>query len=524
MSNADGSTEAASSDNGSSDSSVVPAIPAPINRPPFHFFGGRSSNPEAGALVTRYRYYGRLDPRSDSSMIMPTHVVPLNFFSVVPFDELGPKQGSIVTVFSIWNTMMGTALLSMPWALNQAGLILGLLFILAMGILAFYTAFRVVDATEKCSAAGQNIEFADVCRFYFGKWGDRVALWFSLISLIGATIVYWVLMSNFLYFTGTCVYEAIYDSGSPWSVISMNTSMGCDVICATHAPGPSLDSGNSTTFYKVWQLRRTVPWFLVILVFPILNFESPTFFTKFNGLGTVSVFYLLVFVSAKVVQCGVHIDISPNNLDGVELFKSTFPSLTGTLALSYFIHNCIVTILKNQKNPKNNVRDLGTAYSLVYVTYTAVALLFYISFPLKKDCIADNFLNNFGPGDLLSAVARIFLLFQMLTVYPLITFLIRIQFFYYVSGKVYPSLTHVISLNFTLILAGILFAMFLPSVGSILRFVGSASGLVYVFTLPCLVHLKRLHAEGRLTWMSASLHGGIIVAGVANLLSQFALL
>lgn len=509
---------------GSSDNSgnaVVPAIPPPGNRTPFHFFGPpRSSNPEAGALVSRYRYYGRLDPRSDSSLIMPSHVVPTNFFSIVPFDELGPKQGSIVTIFSIWNTMMGTALLTMPWALNQAGLVLGLIFMISMGLLAFYTAYRVVEGTEKCSSLGQNIEFSDVCRYYFGKWGDRIALWFSLMSLIGATIVYWVLMSNFLYYTGTCIYEAINDSDSPWSVIKMNTSMGCDVVCPNHTD--TILPDNATMFYKVWQLKRTVPWFLVILIFPLLNFESPTFFTKFNGLGTVSVFYLLIFVSIKLGKCGVHMNLAPGSVDGVEFFKSTFPSLTGTLALSYFIHNCIVTITKNQKCPQNNVRDLGVAYSLVGFTYTAVAVIFYTAFPLNKNCIADNFLNNFGPGDLLSAVARVFLLFQMLTVYPLLTFLVRIQFYYSTLGKVYPSVFHVIALNVCIVLIGISFAMFFPSVGSILRFVGSASGLVYVFTLPCLVHLKRLHAEGRLTWWSAALHGGIIVAGVANLLGQFA--
>jgi len=33
----------------------------------------------------------------------------------------------------------------------------------------------------------------------------------------------------------------------------------------------------------------------------------------------------------------------------------TFPALTGILALAYFIHNCIVSIMRNQRNPENNV-------------------------------------------------------------------------------------------------------------------------------------------------------------------------
>ena len=39
------------------------------------------------------------------------------------------------------------------------------------------------------------------------------------------------------------------------------------------------------TFNKVWQQTLTVPFVLVVLLGPLVNFKSPTFFTKFNALG-----------------------------------------------------------------------------------------------------------------------------------------------------------------------------------------------------------------------------------------------
>ncbi|KIH56942.1 hypothetical protein ANCDUO_12874 [Ancylostoma duodenale] len=58
-----------------------------------------------------------------------------------------PKtQNSIVTIFSLWNTMMGVSLLSMPWALYQAGLVVGLAILLAMAFLCFYTAYLVIES------------------------------------------------------------------------------------------------------------------------------------------------------------------------------------------------------------------------------------------------------------------------------------------------------------------------------------------------------------------------------------------
>lgn len=124
----------------------------------------------------------------------------------------------------------------------------------------------------------------------------------------------------------------------------------------------------------------TVPILLAIVTFPLLNFKSPTFFTKFNVLGTISVLYVLLFNGARLIKCGVHISLSdvtsevyaarklifnpsavfhPNWVTAkvVSAFSLNFPALTGTLTLSYFIHNCILTILRHQENPKNNVSD-----------------------------------------------------------------------------------------------------------------------------------------------------------------------
>ena len=40
-----------------------------------------------------------------------------------------------------------------------------------------------------------------------------------------------------------------------------------------------------TDFYQYWNKQKTVPFFLVIIIVPLMNIKSPTFFTKFNALG-----------------------------------------------------------------------------------------------------------------------------------------------------------------------------------------------------------------------------------------------
>ena len=43
----------------------------------------------------------------------------------------------------------------------------------------------------------------------------------------------------------------------------------------------------------VWGQFTTVPLFLILFLFPLVNLKSATFFTKFNALGTVSILFIL---------------------------------------------------------------------------------------------------------------------------------------------------------------------------------------------------------------------------------------
>ena len=55
---------------------------------------------------------------------------------------------------SIWNTMMGTSLLSVPWALSQSGLIMGLAIAIGMSLIAAYTASIILKTHSKESKYG----------------------------------------------------------------------------------------------------------------------------------------------------------------------------------------------------------------------------------------------------------------------------------------------------------------------------------------------------------------------------------
>lgn len=118
----------------------------------------------------------------------------------------------------------------------------------------------------------------------------------------------------------------------------------------------SSPNGTVSTFDSYWNLGLTVPIYLAVLLLPLICFKSATFFTKFNALGTVSVFYIVAFVVIKASQWGIHIEfVDTTSPFFVPLLRPNFPALSGMLALALYLHNCVVSIMKNNKDQENNV-------------------------------------------------------------------------------------------------------------------------------------------------------------------------
>lgn len=54
-----------------------------------------------------------------------------------------------VSSFSVWNTIMGSSLLTMPWGIQNAGLLMGIITIVMMGGLCLYTTHKILQVQTK---------------------------------------------------------------------------------------------------------------------------------------------------------------------------------------------------------------------------------------------------------------------------------------------------------------------------------------------------------------------------------------
>lgn len=134
--------------------------------------------------------------------------------------------------------------------------------------------------------------------------------------------------------------------------------------------------------------------------------------------------------------------------------------------------------------------------------------------------ILQNLLNNFPKWDGLTIGVRIVLLFQLLTVFPLLAYMLRIQLLSSIC-KTECNRSLVLVVNLILVFICILFATFMPYIGTITRYTGALSGLIYVFTLPSLLHLSILKRQRKLSVCALLIHLSIPIIGVLNLVAQF---
>jgi len=386
------------------------------------------------------------------------------------------KQSSIVTIFSLTNTMLGSSLLSLPWAFTQAGFGTSLAIVMICGFVCFYTAYLIVK-----NAAGQD-DFSVMCRDCLGRPGYYISIACSILVLVGAAIAYDIIMSHSLF----------------------DFVNGLRDLISPHATGGIYD--------KIWT-DRTVPLFLVALLFPFVNLKEFVVLVKLNSVGIVSLLYLLFFIPfSSFYKREIEFKKLPQ-------YENKFYYLAGILTLAFLIHNCVISILKNNRHQEKNGRDLFAAYVVVGLTYSLVGAAGFVGYGL--DAIPQDFLKLFPTTDIYSLVARFLMVIQLFSVYPLLLFIIRLQFFSMFTTAPYPGWWKVLILNFLVAATTTLFAMYYPQIGEVLRFTGAFCGLIYVFVLPVGVHWVMQKRRNELTKMSIFLHSLLIVFAVAILVSQF---
>lgn len=369
-----------------------------------------------------------------------------------------------------------------------------------------------------------------MCRDYFGWIGEKSAWVASVFVFFSAMCAYDILMTDSLFENAKAFRQIAANSPTPLPDV-----WWCSSIPFLSNPFHTLLICGESAFLNALPLQRTdiaAAGLIFLVVFPLTNLKGFTVLVKLNSVGIACVLYIMGFIIVQSLAVeGVKMPVPP--------LQPRFYFLGGVMMLSFFIHSAIISIMKNNRNQEKNARDLGIAYILVAVSYLSVGAAGYLAYN-RLGVIPQDFLQVFDHRNIPALIARFALLFQLISVYPLLGMIVRIQVFGVLWKNVYPSWIHVLMLNVFLTVASTLFAMFYPNVGTVLRFtgpvIGSSSlkirpwrpfltvsaGLLLVLVIPIGVKMKEVYKEhGYLPYWITCAHIFMVLLGMTLLVAQF---
>ena len=332
---------------------------------------------------------------------------------ILPQKASPKKISSIQTIFSIWNTMIGSSMLSIPYNVYLAGIIPTIFIGILYGLVCFLTCSVVVKL------GGNREDFAEIVYnyFYYGfgpksaKVGKIFQITFNLLINTGATFIYFVIINQNL-FPCLCVLLKFFSV--------------------------DIDSYDLTPYFYRFSLFYCA-LIVCVIVFPFTILKEIRFLVKFNSLGIYFISALLIFVIyqgiASLAKDSFHFEYK-ENIEGSKdryllLFGERIELISGALSLGFFCHSVILSIMKNNRNQENNQRDLFIAYILVTLTYIIIGIMGYIGF--SGSDFSSKFEKNwfmFSKSDNHFILAlKLLNVVQLVSVFPIIFFNVRDQLF-----------------------------------------------------------------------------------------------
>lgn len=142
-------------------------------------------------------------------------------------------------------------------------------------------------------------------------------------------------------------------------------------------------------------------------------------FIKINSFGVIFICIIVIFILSYGFYSFSNTTFVISNDDNdyesktrnISLFRNQFSSLAGMMTLGYFLHNISLSIVKENRNPENNLRDVFIGYLLVFLSYSLIGSLGYLGFSGAFFSVSirttQNLLYMFDATDVLAFLIRI---------------------------------------------------------------------------------------------------------------------
>ncbi|KAJ2808920.1 hypothetical protein H4R20_000514 [Coemansia guatemalensis] len=344
--------------------------------------------------------------------------------------------------FNLVNTIIGSGILALPYAMKEAGFYFGIFLMIAVAALAWASLNTLIYSGRRVGL----YKYESVSEAALGQSG-RYLLTFALaVNSVGSCISYLIIIGD----TATPIVQGIFGQ-------SVFTSR--QTVIAVAATGFTL---------------------------PLLFFRTLAPLVRASVASTLCLPFIVAIVAVR--GPAYRVTPAPTPVFG--------PSVLPALGVIAFAYSCTQVCYQSygtleRKTLAGWSRASGFAVGLAVAIYLAFSIISYQSFGLETQ---PNLLNNFASDDTLANVARALLAFSLTLTYPMQFYPIRDLFGESLGLSLDAQLPQQRSwfhaLTMLLFGATLAVALTVDDLGFVFKLIGTGASSLLVLGLPGIIYLR----------------------------------
>jgi len=389
----------------------------------------------------------------------------------------GSTDGSVWgSVFNLCNSAIGAGILALPYAVQQTGVVLGLICMFVMCLTLAFTN-KILVWTARLNPAAKSYE--KLVKDVFGNKASYLTTFSVILTTFGACAGFLVIIGDVL---PPLVKLVITNSKYDWLSHRIVVTGVCSIIG-------------------------------ILPLASLKNFNSLRFSSTLAIISVSFTVFVILFRSAQTFP------LSEEIKEKVSLFKYSM-GIFDALPLISFAFGCHMQMipifgeLKDNHVPRRINTVIASTSMTCILLYSITATFGYLQFPTSKE---GNILKNYSDTDVLVNVARALLCFVIVCHYPPSNYCCRAALDYLFIGNPKPSTAR--RLTWTFIIWGFAFivAILVPKIDVVFGLIGATANSLIVFIFPALflINLNHLYDwEGTREYPAFLIGVAILVVGI----------
>ena len=376
-------------------------------------------------------------------------------------EKQGEEASKLSTSFNYINSILGSGIIGMPYALKNAGICLGMLLFILVSLISNYTLRLMIRNGELSGSSS----YQGVMTFCFGRPG------FVFISII-----------QFIF---------------PFlSVVGFNVGVG-DTLSKVF--GAFIGEDPQTSSLLILNRNVIIAVSLLTILLPLSLYKDIDKLAKTSFLSSLAILFLMISVFIRYVNLAPSLS---NSSHSMTLFNwSGIPKAVGLMVFSYTVHHNSMLLYSSMKEKTEDAWAKVThiSISVVFISVVFVGVSGYFTF---LDYTQGDRLENYCYDDTLINVSRVLFAMTLLLTGPIEIFIAREV----LSNMIWaentpPSLLYHIIITVSLVIISFILSLLTDCLGSVMEILGLYTGVPIAFILPALCYIF-LKPGPKLSWTS----------------------